>query len=226
VRPRRARNLVRLAVVVALAAAAAVICSEKWGQYFRSPVEPFIEIQSEGVVKLYLPPPAISVQYQEGSQWTEATMYPTGVDRSVVYITTGQKKERIWAIDHPIFDFVKGGDEPLRVLATHLEPGIVVVVYSEFGAVRVSIIQKDGPPPKGTGQWRLAATETLIDNGDIPNRPTVTCRIHGTVGEGTGRLEFTQSNPHDDAPATMTFSLLPQTRGSKWMAKRSDNVEN
>lgn len=119
----------------------------------------------------------------KGSAGTLWSVQPTGIERWVVYLVTGGKNERIWAIDHLEFDFLQGGLEPLHVLATHLENRTAIVVYKEHGATQAILLRKDDPPPTGTGLWTLVDTHTILDDGDLEGCKATHASVSGRVEE-------------------------------------------
>jgi hypothetical protein len=154
-------------------------------------------------------------------RWTNARMMPTAIERSVFYLVTGQKKERIWDLDHAVFAFVKAGDAPLSILGTRLDAGTLVVVYKEHGATRASIVKKDDPSPKGTGQWRESGTQTLSEDDDLDGAKVIEAKIIGVVSDGSMHIELSQARP-GEVPTVANFRL--DWRGAKpiWKNGRAD----
>jgi hypothetical protein len=124
----------------------------------------------------------------------------------VFYLTDGKTRQRIWAIDHYEYDFMKDGDEPLHMFGTQLETGFVVAVYKEHAATRVSIIKKDDPPPKGTGMWQEAGTRTVIEDDDLDGAKVTKAEIVGHVADRTIQINLLHAKPGEPA-ATSTFTL-------------------
>jgi hypothetical protein len=207
---KRAARSIALAVGLAIAAWAL-------GQFIHLPVTPrqYISIELEAKDALLTSPP--SPVYLKGDDvgGTESYMKPTGLDRWVVYLVTGEKKERIWAIDHLQFDFMQGGSEPLHILGSHLEPGFVVVVYKEHGATQVSVIQKDDPPPKGTGLWKLAGKNTLAEDADLAPGKVIAGSFRGLASEKKLQLLLQQSRPGTE-PVTVEYTFFMWSGETRW----------
>ena len=178
----------------------------------------FVTVKDEGRIGL-LPSPAPIQTYVNDISGTSALMRPTSIERTVFYVTTGNVEERVWAIDHPIFDFVKDGDEPLHIFGTELEPGAVVAVYKEHGATRVSVITKDNPPPKGTGQWQEAGTQTVIEDDDLDGAKVIKATISGHVSDRTMRITFSQAKAGGSA-STTPFKLQWTSGKPHWVAEK------
>lgn len=115
-------------------------------------------------------------------QW-KAELIPSGVERWVFYVAAGGVKQRVWSFDHRQFDYMKGGNEPLRVLATHFEPGLVIVVLKEHGMTQVAVIKKDAAPPAGSGQWTVAGVQILMEDADLGGGSVRSASIAGQSAE-------------------------------------------
>jgi hypothetical protein len=137
---------------------------------------------------------------------------PTGLLRPsrriqwVFYLNTAEKRERIWGIDHLQFDFMGCHDDPLHILATQLENGVLTAVYKEHGETRASIVKKDDNPPRGTGQWLLTATRSLFEDGDGGNPRVIGAKILGSVSGQNMRLQLSIAG--EDAVVTESVFTL------------------
>jgi hypothetical protein len=201
------RRIIRKIAFLVIGLAAAGISAWGVGKYssYASARRQSLVIERDDLLSSSIPRSPVIVDGGAG-RWTNARMMPTAIERSVFYLVTGQKRERIWDLDHAVFAFVKGGDAPLSMLGTRLDADTLVVVYKEHGATRASIVKKDSPSPKGTEQWRESGTQTLTEDDDLDGAKVMEAKIIGVVSDQSMHIELSQARP-GQVPTVARFRL-------------------
>jgi len=150
---------------------------------------------------------------------TVASVVPSNAEDWVFYVVRGETQEKALSVTHMTFDFVKGGDEAFHVLATHLEPDLLIAVYKEHGAVSAAIVKRTATAQKLQNAWVVASTAALSDDDLLDGGTVIGAEISGKSDDKDIHLRLTVAK--NGGTQHLDFNLAWSNTVPIWMPEAS-----